>query len=165
MGGLMEKLFTAYYRDVYTYLYSLSRDAVLSEDLAAEVFLEAVRSISSFRRESEEKTWLFAIARHRWYAHLRRQKRQASLPLADPQDWGLSPQEQVERKALAERARALLDQEPERTRQIVLMRLEGYSFYEIGQAHGISENTARVIDFRARTKIREKLKKEGFGDA
>lgn len=63
---------------------------------------------------------------------------------------------------MVERIYSLLDKEPERTQRIVLMRLEGYSFYEIGTAVGISENSARVIDFRAKTKIRQILKKEGF---
>ena len=42
------------------------------------------------------------------------------------------------------------------------MRLEGYSFYEIGLKYNISESSARVIDFRAKSKIRNILKKEGF---
>ena len=58
MEELLREVFTAHYRDVYGYLYSLSRDAALSEDLASEVFLEAVRSISGFRGESDVKTWL-----------------------------------------------------------------------------------------------------------
>ena len=58
----------------------------------------------------------------------------------------------------------MLDREPERTRKIVLMRLEGYSFYEIGKKCGISESSARVVDFRTKAKIREILKKEGFVD-
>ena len=56
----------------------------------------------------------------------------------------------------------MLEAEPERTRHIVLMRIEGYSFYEIGARFGISENSARVIDFRAKAKIRKILKEEGF---
>ena len=43
MRRLLEELFSKYYKDVYTYLYSLSRDASLSEDLAQEVFLEVVK--------------------------------------------------------------------------------------------------------------------------
>ena len=62
MRQLLEAVFTAYYKDVYTYLYSLCRDASLAEDLAQEVFLEAVRSITSFRGDAEVKTWLFSIA-------------------------------------------------------------------------------------------------------
>ena len=53
----------------------MSSDASLSEDLASEVFLKAVRSISSFRGESKIKTWLFSIARHRWSAYLRKKSR------------------------------------------------------------------------------------------
>ena len=67
-------------------------------------------------------------------------------------------------KEFANRVHELLNKEPERTREIVQMRMDGYSFYEIGQRFGISESSARVIDFRAKTKIREILKKEGFAD-
>ncbi len=166
MEELLKEVFTAHYRDVYTYLYSLSRDGPLSEDLASEVFLEAVRSISSFRGESDVKTWLFAIARRRWFAHLRRKKRQVETEaLQDFLAGGEKPaEERIIRRELADRIRALLSQEPERTRGIVEMRLEGYSFYEIGRKYGVSENSARVIDFRAKAKIRGILKKEGFVD-
>lgn len=79
-----------------------------------------------------------------------------------------SPQKAVDDtcrdQEMAKRIYELLDAEPERTGNIVRMRLEGYSFYEIGARYGISENSARVIDFRAKTKIRNILKKEGIGD-
>ena len=65
MQEVLKQLFEAYYQDIYAYLYSLSQDAPLSEDLASEVFLEVVKSIAGFRGESEIKTWLFSIARRR----------------------------------------------------------------------------------------------------
>lgn len=43
-----------------------------------------------------------------------------------------------------------------------MMRVEGYSFYEIGNKLHISEDSARVIDFRTKKKLREILIKEGF---
>lgn len=73
-----------------------------------------------------------------------------------------TPEEQYHARELAERITQLLEKEPERTQKIVMMRLEGLSFFEIGETVGISENSARVIDFRAKTKIRQILKKEGF---
>lgn len=164
MHRLLEELFIIHYKDVYHYLYSLSRDASLSEDLAQEVFLEAIKSITAFRGEANIKTWLFSIARNKWYSYLRKKNRQ-------PTSEGLSeffeaagqpPDELYHTREMVERIYSLLDKEPERTQRIVLMRLEGYSFYEIGTAVGISENSARVIDFRAKTKIRQILKKEGF---
>ena len=71
MKQLLAELFENYYKDIYTYIFSLCHDASLSEDLASEVFLEVVRSISTFRGQSDIKTWLFTIARRRWYAYLK----------------------------------------------------------------------------------------------
>lgn len=164
MRRLLEELFSKYYKDVYTYLYSLSRDASLSEDLTQEVFLEVVKSIAAFRGESDIKTWLFSIARHKWYSYLRKNSQQAKTEDLSEfiESDEKTPEEQYQDEEIAARIFKLLDQEPERTWSIVTMRLEGYSFYEIGLKHGISENSARVIDFRAKTKIRQILKKEGL---
>ena len=63
---------------------------------------------------------------------------------------------------LDRRIRDQIGRESAQTREIVLMRLEGYSFYEIGQKYGISETSARVIDFRAKARIRSILEKEGL---
>lgn len=164
MRGLPEELFSAYYKDVYYYLYGLSHDAALSEDLAQEVFLEVVKSVASFRGEANMKTWLFAIAKNRWYSHLRKKHRQPQLealteflPVQGP-----TPEEEYLSRELPDRICSLLEREDERTQRIVRMRLEGHSFYEIGQKEHISESSARVIDFRAKKKIRAILEKEGF---
>lgn len=164
MQELLKELFASYYKDVYTYLYSLSHDAPLSEDLASEVFLEVVKSIVKFRGESDIKTWLFAIARHKWFAYLRQKKRQVEIEtLSEFYDRsGQTVDESYQHYALAERIYTLLDAEPKRTQSIVRMRIEGFSFYEIGIKHGISESSARVIDFRTKAKIRKILKEEGF---
>lgn len=167
MRKLLETLYTMYYQDIYRYLYSLSRDAALSEDLASEVFLEAVKSIAAFREASDIKTWLFSIARHRWFRYLRKKKPTVSLEelptdLASPEK---PPEQQCLDRALLRRTLELLESEPERTRRIVRMRLEGDSFREIGNALGISENSARVIDFRAKNRLRRILREEGYEDA
>ena len=164
MRRLLEELFASHYKDVYHYLYSLSRDASLSEDLAQEVFMEVVKSIASFREEANIKTWLFSIARNRWYTYLRKKNRRIETEALTEftESTGHSPEEQYLSKSITERIYALLDQESERTQKIVLMRLEGFSFYEISAAVGISESSARVIDFRTKTKIRQILKKEGY---
>ena len=75
---------------------------------------------------------------------------------------GKTPEDTCYDSLLVQRIYELLEDEPERTQSIVNMRLEGYSFYEIGTKHGISESSARVIDFRAKAKIRRQLEKEGF---
>ena len=110
MEKLLEMLFRAYYRDIYGYLYAMSRDASLAEELAAETFLEAVKSVASFRGRSDIKTWLFSLARHRWYAYLRRKGREPAMEeLSDLlADCSRSPEARVLDKELAERAEKLL---------------------------------------------------------
>ena len=161
MKELLEELFHRYYKDVYTYLYSLCRDAALAEDLTSEVFLEVIRSIGSFRGESDVKTWLFSIARHRWYGYLRRKKRQPRTEnIEEYLDLGVrdvhsfdDPMQIVE---------SLLQGESDLTRNVVRMRLDGYSYYEIGAECGISESSARVVYFRAKSKLKKYLEKEGL---
>ena len=164
MRKLLETLFRTYYNDIYRYLFSLTRDAALSEDLTGEVFLEVLTALAGFRGQSDIRTWLFTIARRRWIAHLRRKKRTPetetlSLLLESPLP---GPEEQALSREWTDRLARLIAREPPRTQSILRQRLEGRSFYEIAQTHDISENSARVIFFRARQRLKETLEKEGF---
>ena len=162
---LVTYLFETYHREVYRYLISLTKDEQLSEDLLSETFCAAVTSVKRFRGDSEIKTWLFTIARNKWYDHLRREKGKpspVSLTVLYLSDTAPGPEETVQRRLMAQRAMELLEQEEPRTQKIVWMRIEGYSFLEIGKQFGIQEGSARVIDFRTRKKLKEKLVEEGY---
>lgn len=162
MKQLLAELFEKYYIDVYTYLYSLCHDASLSEDLASDVFLEVVKSISTFRGESDIKTWLFSIARHRWFAYLKRKNRQVQTEsIYDLYDTAALGATDVFNE-VAELIQEILSGETALTRDVVQMRIDGYSYYEIATKHKISENSARVVYFRAKSKIKKHLEKEGF---
>ena len=164
MKDLLTELFNQYYKDVYTYLYSMSQNPSLSEDLASEVFVEVVKSIAAFRGESDIKTWLFAIARHKWFAHLRKEKNYpqtenlfdlSESPFLATDDFSSSSD-------LEQMVNTLLASENEMTKKVFRLRVAGYSYYEIGEQLGISENSARVVFFRVKAKIKKTLEKEGF---
>lgn len=65
-------------------------------------------------------------------------------------------------KEAAEKIKKLLLEKDDRTRKIVNMRVEGYSFAEIAHEINISESSARVIDFRTKKWIKAILEKEGL---
>ena len=161
MKELLEELFHRYYKDVYTYLYSLCRDATLAEDLTSEVFLEVIRSIGAFRGESDVKTWLFSIARYRWYGYLRKKKRQPPMESIE-NCLNLCVRDETSCDTVYQMVDGILQGESELTRNVVRMRLEGYSYYEIGAQYDISESSARVVYFRAKTKLKKRLEKEGI---
>lgn len=161
---LIARIYEEYKHDVFTYLVSLTHDSLLAEDLVSDTFLGAIKSLAKFRGDSDIKTWLFSIARHKWYEHLRRVK--PTISLDDLAGRYLCTESDLEalsiQREMAQAVLRLLDNEPPRTKDVVCMRVEGYSFFEIAQKHGISESSARVIDHRAKRKIREALAKEGI---
>lgn len=70
----IDLLYREYSKDIYAHLLYLTHDETLSQDLLQETFLQAIKSISTFKGNSSIKTWLFSIARYSWIAHLRKNK-------------------------------------------------------------------------------------------
>ena len=161
---LLKKIYEEYKQDVFLYLVSLTHDTSLSEDLVSETFIGTIKSLHKFKGESTIKTWLFSIARNKWYEYLRKEKPTVSLDdLAYNyllSDYDL--EDLLIKKELSNKILTLLKSESPRTEDIILMRIKGYSYFEIGKKHNISESSARVIDYRTKKKIKDILAKEGI---
>ncbi|MEG0895423.1 MAG: RNA polymerase sigma factor [Oscillospiraceae bacterium] len=155
-------LYQQYSKDIYAYLVSITHNPSLSEDLLSETFLSAIKSIVFFKGDSSIKTWLFSIARHKWYEHLRKQKINISLDTLTENYIAENIEEDYLIKEIHQKIIDILNTQDKRTKDIVMMRIEGYSFLEISNKLDISESSARVIDFRAKKKIKELLLREGY---
>lgn len=158
-------LYQTYKKDIYYFLYHLSNSHDISQDLTSEVFLAAIKALPTFRGESDIKTWLFGIARLKWFEFLRKQKREQSLN--NRLSMYISEIEYLdERRVVNEeiifRVNSLLEVEDERAKKILTMRADGFSFHEIGEIIGISDSSARVIDFRVKKKLKKILVEEGY---
>lgn len=158
----IERLYREYKQDVYHYLLSLTNNPSLSDDLLSETFISAIRSIRRFKGQSSIKTWLCSIARHKWLDHLKGQK--ASVEYNDLLELYVasSVEGQFMTTELADHVLALLQEKDERTRRIIGMRIEGYSYAEIAEQTEVSESSARVIDFRTKRWLKERLAKEDW---
>ena len=73
-----------------------------------------------------------------------------------------SPEDTFDIRETLAAVKRLLSQKDERARQIVLFRMNGYAYAEIAQNLGISENSARVIEFRTKRWLLNEMKKEGL---
>ena len=164
MKELLGELFDHYYDDIFKYLYRLSHDASISEDLTSEVFLEVVKSIATFRGESDIKTWLFSIARHKWYAYLRKKNTQIQAEsiheLYESDFVGLSNSQFT--SDVEQIIHTIIENEPETTKNVFQLRIDGFSYFEISEKLNISESSARVLFFRVKAKIKKHLEKEGI---
>ena len=61
-AAAFDTLIDRYSPDIFALLYRLTENAEEASDLTQETFLRAFRSMTSFRGDSELKTWLFRIA-------------------------------------------------------------------------------------------------------
>jgi RNA polymerase sigma factor (sigma-70 family) len=131
------------------------------DELVQTTFLACVRSREQFRRQSSFRTYLFTIARHELYAHLRRRRRdQQNL------DFGVTSIADLEPTA-----RSLIDRNKEHERllralralpveQQVLLELhywEDMSPTELAEVLDIPAVTARTRLYRARQALRERM--------
>ncbi len=158
----IENLYRQYKQDVFYYLMSLTHNPTLSEDLLSETFLKAIHALPRFKENSSIKTWLFGIARNLWLQHLRGFKAQVEYDDLLEIYITESMEDRLIAKETIFRIHELLSTKDERTRNIVNMRIDGFSYSEISEKIGVSESSARVIDFRVKRWIQSKLEMEGL---
>ncbi len=168
-----DNLINRYSGDIYAVLYRITESPEDAADLTQETFLSALRSIRSFRGDSELKTWLTRIAinhsrnRFRWW---KRRKKDATISLDSPigeTDSSVgdsiagdseSAEEAVLRQERETALRRALTQLPEHYREaIVLCDIEGYSYDEIASALEINIGTVKSRIARGREELRKRL--------
>jgi RNA polymerase sigma-70 factor (ECF subfamily) len=139
---------------VVSYLRGLIRDAESADDLAQDAFLAVWESRGRYRPEAEVRTWIFAIARKRYVSWVRERSRPAPPPAERAE--GFSPEVEVGRKELIERALSLLDALPELEREVLVLRVfETMPYAEISEVTGVPENACRAYASRALARLRE----------
>lgn len=164
-----EKLYEINFPRVYAFLFRLCKDEGLAEELTQETFFQAFRSFHRFRGDSELFTWLASIAKHTFYAYLRKNRmhlESINIDLVTDavcEDAENGPEETVQKKMTAEAVRSLISKIPDKYRDVVMLRLYAeLPFSQVAAALKISENSAKVIYHRAKKMLMEELKHEHY---
>ena len=153
-----EGFFRAYAGAVYAYALRRTGDTSASEDITAEVFLEAVRH-SKKRVKSDPLPWLYGIARRKVANHLRMASRRpaqvldAEMPAqtADPYRSAETSEANFELKCSVE---AL---PPDQKEALLLHYVEELSAESIATAMGKSVAAVNSLLQRARQNVRNKV--------
>lgn len=154
-----QKLYETYYMKVYSYMMTTAGDKDLAEEITQETFYRALTSSQSFRGDSDEFTWLCAIAKNLFHDEMRKHARQtdAVIPEELP-DTDSGPGEFVSDKDDSFRIHMILHALEEPYKEVFELRCFGeLSFRQIGTIFGKTENWARVTYHRARLKIQERM--------
>lgn len=153
----MDEAYRAHAQTVYRYLFSLTHDAALSEELTQDTFYQAVKSADRFDGSCRFTTWLCAIAKRLLLSYRRRRRPDAALTesaalCGSAEQDALSS---LSRAALLKRLHGL--EEP--LREVMYLRAFGaLSFCEIGDILGRTENWARVTFYRGKERLKKEMK-------
>ncbi|WP_298019387.1 RNA polymerase sigma factor [uncultured Dysosmobacter sp.] len=151
----MARIYQQYAQTVYKFLLSQTHDQDLAEELTQETFYQAVRSIGRFDGGCKVSVWLCQIAKHLWYQHLRRHRREAPLPEDGPKGLVSSAEEGLlAREGQLSLLRQIHDLPPDAREVVYLRAFGGLSFREIGDVMGRTETWARVVFYRSKEKLR-----------
>ena len=150
-----------YFSTVYKYIFSISRDVHIAEDVTQETFFKALKYADGFRGDCKLSVWLIQIAKNCYMDELRKRKRILSAEeiegTVSSEDLSVSYIEKE--KALSVHRK--LHQLRESYKEVVSLRIFGeLSFKEIGEIFGKSENWARVTYHRGKKRIKEELENE-----
>lgn len=70
-----ESIYSQYFRDVYSFVLSLSRNEKVAEEITQETFFKALKSIDKFNGNCKINVWLCQIAKNTYFTYLDKQKR------------------------------------------------------------------------------------------
>ena len=165
-------LIEKYRKQIVHFMFRMSRNQAVAEELAQEVFLRVYRSRLTYRAEAKFSTWLYRIATNLGVNHARDTKYERTaqnvyLDQPDPEtgttpdvadgtpsvEQGLVRDERM--SAIRKHVMAL----PERQRNAVLMhKYQDMDYKEIGAVLKLSESATKSLLFRAYQTLRENLK-------
>ncbi len=158
-------------RPLVGFMYRLSRNPAVAEDLAQEVFLRVYRSRRTYKAEARFTTWLYRIATNLAVNHARdtRVERTQSSSLDEPEpetgatvdvaDGAPSAEERLLREERMAAIRSHVEALPERQKMaVILHKYQGMDYREIAEVLDLSESATKSLLFRAYETLRDKLK-------
>jgi len=155
------ELYGIYLDRIYRYVFYHVHNKETAEDLTEEVFMKAWRKIGTYRWEGHPfSAWLYRIAHNHVVDYFRTSRRTAPLDVDIPSD-GDRPEEELEQQQMRQMLSRALSSLPPQQKQIIILKfIEGCSNRVIEQVMGKSQGAIRVMQMRALSALRRRLKEE-----
>jgi RNA polymerase sigma-70 factor (ECF subfamily) len=162
----VEHVYVTHHAAIRAFARRLVGDEAAAEDLVHETFVALPRAIRRYRGDAPLRSFLMGIAVNHARRHVRAamRRRRATEKLAEVSELrapAADASETLDRKRLADRLSAALDELPIDQRvAFVLCEAEGRTSVEVAAIVGVPEGTVRTRLFHAKKKLRLAL--EGF---
>ena len=153
----MEQIYKKYFETVNKYLFCLTHNSDISEELTQETFYRAVKNINKFKGNCKMSVWLCQIAKNLWYDELKKNKKSKNI---EEEIFLIQSENEVERDVISNDSKLQLYKKLQKldknTREVIYLRITGeLSFKEIGDILNKTENWARVTFYRGKQKLKE----------
>lgn len=153
----IEKIYKKYANLIKNYIFNITGDINLSEEVMQETFVVAITQINNFKGNCEISTWLCSIAKKILY---KRTKKDNSKNMISIDELKLADNNKLEENCISNdnklKLYSALQKLDVNTREVIYLRLTGdLTFKEIGKILNKSENWARTTFFRGKQKIRK----------
>ena len=166
-NDVLVRFYRAYSREIYLYLYGLSHNRQLSEDLMQETFVKALITVGT--ADMGIRAWLYKVARNLYFNTYRKDKR---LIIGLENDENKAEiREEIEESPLSkllttEREEVLfkaLNKLEGKKREVLLLQyFSGLSGKDIAKLLDITTENARILAFRGKKELKLYLEEAGY---
>lgn len=157
----IEQIYNMYFKDVFRYVYSMTKNQSLSEEITQDAFLKALKNIEKYDGRKDIRAWLFTIARNTLYTYYKREK--IYVPEENTLEEGTKGDlsDVIIQKEIVKSIEYIIDKLSEPYGQVFKLRQNGgLAYEEISKMYGKSLGWARIIFYRAKKQILEQLEEK-----
>ncbi len=154
------RLYEEYFDKIYRYVVIRIGDRTEAEDMTQQVFLKAVKSISSYKWKGKPfAAWLYRIAHNQVVDYLRKKKKQPATLLDESLvSSDSNPQQMAEHNLNIEQLNIATRQLTEAQRDVISLRFAGgLSVAQVAQAMGRSQGAVKALQHSAILALRKIL--------
>lgn len=158
MNVNFEEIYTKYYKSIYRYLITITKEVNIAEEIAQETFFKAMKNIDKYDSNKKMLTWLCQIAKNTYFSEYKKNKKYQILEENVLDDESTIIDKVIDNEDNSEILK-ILHRLEEPYKEVFTLRVYGeLSFKQIAEIFEKNENWARVTYYRSKIKIKEKLK-------
>lgn len=151
----INEIYEKYANLIKNYIFSITENEDLAEEIMQETFIVAINQISKFRGDCEISVWLRSIAKKILYKETKKNKFKNIVAIDDLE---IKDNKEIEKEYIQKDNKLKIYEAIQKldatTREVIYLRITGdLTFKEIGTILNKSENWARVTFFRGKQKL------------
>ncbi|MCX8097166.1 MAG: RNA polymerase sigma factor [Spirochaetes bacterium] len=148
------ELYSKYSKMLIGFVYKYTRDTDMTIDIVQETFIRFLENVKNYSPRGSFKSFIFTTALNIIRDRKRKEKRDRKLL----EDISFNTSTIDDSNAVREDIMNIIDNLPDRDKEILIFRLEGYKIEEIANIEKCSTRTVKRVLKRVINYIRDKLK-------